>query len=129
MNINWSSNNNAISNIGVINRQENDVAVELTATIKEDSSFSKTFTVIVLKKGEFPVSNETPIAEVRLMAQGTSVTVQGVITSLMSNGNFTIQDSTVRFQFNFGSGNNQAGKVGTEYIIEGALGQFNGLSN
>lgn len=127
VNINWSSNNNAISNMGVINRQANDVAVELTATIKEDSSFSKTFTVIVLKKGEFPVSNETPIAEVRLMAQGTSVTVQGVITSLMSNGNFTIQDSTGAIPVYFGSGKNTAVQVGTEYVIKGSLGQFNGL--
>ena len=61
------------------------------------------------------------------MAQGTSVTVQGVITSLMSNGNFTIQDSTGAIPVYFGSGKNTAVQVGTEYVIKGSLGQFNGL--
>lgn len=123
--IEWSSNHVAISHTGVVTRQSTDVTVTLTAVIKDNTTFTKSFNVVVQKLPDLPVSNEMPIAEVRLKAQGSIVRVQGVITSLMTNGNFTIQDSTGAIPVYMN--NNTGLKVGTEYIIEGTLGIFQGL--
>lgn len=123
--ITWQSNNAAISTTGVVIRQTSDVTVTLTAIITDNTTYTKTFTVLVPKLADYPVSTEMPIAEVRLKAQGAKVTIHGVITSLMTNGNFTIQDSTGAIPVYMN--NNTGLKVGTEYIIEGTLGIFNGL--
>lgn len=121
----WASNNAAISSTGVVTRQNRNVVVTLTASIKDEPTITKSFSVTVLQITEFPVSGFMPIADVRVMAQATKVTVQGVITSLMTNGNFTIQDSTGAIPVYMN--NNTGLKVGTEYVIEGTLGAFNGL--
>lgn len=123
--IQWTSNNNAISTTGVVNRKNTDVTVTLTAIISENNAFTKNFNVVVLKAEGYPVSTETPIAEVRLKAQGSVVKVRGVITSLMTNGNFTIQDASGAIPVYMN--NNTGLLVGTEYIIEGTLSIFNGL--
>lgn len=123
--ITWQSNNAAITPAGVVTRQSSDITVTLTAIITENTTYTKTFTVLVPKLADYPVSTQTPIAEVRLRAQGAKVTVHGVITSLMTNGNFTIQDSTGAIPVYMN--NNTGLKVGTEYVIEGTLGIFNGL--
>lgn len=123
--IQWTSNHNAINNAGVVTRQNVDVTVVLTATIVDNNQFTKTFSVLVPKLADFPQSSQTPISEVRLKAQGTVVTIQGVVTSLMTNGNFTIQDATGAIPVYMN--NNTGLVVGTEYVIEGTLSQFNGL--
>jgi hypothetical protein len=123
--IEWTSNNNAISATGVVSRKNVDVTVTLTAIISENNAFTKNFNVVVLKAEGYPVSTETPIAEVRLKAQGAVVKVRGVITSLMTNGNFTIQDASGAIPVYMN--NNTGLLVGTEYIIEGTLSAFNGL--
>ncbi len=123
--IHWTSNHVAISSNGTVTRQTTDVTVTLTAIVQDNTTFTKTFSVLVIKVADYPVSTEMPIAEVRLKAQGSSVRVQGVITSLMTNGNFTIQDSTGAIPVYMN--NNTGLKVGTEYIIEGTLGIFQGL--
>ena len=121
----WSSNHTSITTSGMVTRQSADVTVTLIATIKDYPSFTKTFNVIVIKKVDLPVSTAMPIAEVRLKEQGESVRVHGVITSLMTNGNFTIQDATGAIPVYMN--NNTGLKVGTEYVIEGKLGIFQGL--
>lgn len=121
----WSSNHASITTAGIVTRQFLDVSVTLVATIVEAPSFTKSFNILVLKNVELPVSTATPIAEVRLKEQGASVKVHGVITSLMTNGNFTIQDSTGAIPVYLN--NNTGLKVGTEYVIEGKMGIFQGL--
>ena len=121
----WESNNAAISNTGIVTRQNKDIVVTLIASIKDEPTITKSFSVTVLQITDFPVSGYMSIVDVRQMAQATKVTVQGVITSLMTNGNFTIQDSTGAIPVYMN--NNTGLKVGTEYIIEGTLGAFNGL--
>lgn len=123
--IEWTSNNNAITSAGVVTRKNTDVTVTLTAIISENNAFTKNFNVVVIKAEGYPVSTETPISEARLKAQGSVVTVRGVITSLMTNGNFTIQDATGAIPVYMN--NNTGLLVGTEYTIEGTLGNFNGL--
>lgn len=125
VNLVWSSNHAAISSTGVVTRQSENVIVELTVTVVDHLSFSKKFNVTVLKKVDFPVSSHTPISEARLQAQGSSVKVQGVITSLMSNGNFTIQDSTGAIPVYMR--NNTGLVIGKEYVIEGKIDIYQGL--
>ena len=123
--IQWTSNNTAISASGMVTRKNADITVTLTAIISENNAFTKNFNVVVLKVEGYPTSTETPISEVRLKAQGTVVKVRGVITSLMTNGNFTIQDASGAIPVYM---NNNTGLiVGTEYIIQGTLSVFNGL--
>lgn len=121
----WESSHAAISHTGLVIRQDRDIIVTLTAFVKDQTYFYKTFTVTVLQITQFPLTTKTPIVDVREMAQGASVTVQGVITSLMTNGNYTIQDNTGAIPVYMN--NNTSLKVGTEYIIKGTLGAFNGL--
>ena len=123
--IQWTSNNTAISASGMVTRKNADVTVTLTAIISENNAFTKIFNVVVLKVEGYPTSTETPISEVRLKAQGSSVKVRGVITSLMTNGNFTIQDASGAIPVYMN--NNTGLLVGTEYIIQGTLSVFNGL--
>ena len=123
----WFSNHSAITDTGVITRQTEDVTVTLTVKVVEDMTFFKTFVVVVNKKTEYPISNHMPIAEVREKAQGAAVKVQGVVTSLMSNGNYSIQDSSGAIPVYFGSNQNKSLVIGTEYVIEGVLSSFEGL--
>ncbi|HHT82431.1 MAG TPA: hypothetical protein GX003_03205, partial [Acholeplasmataceae bacterium] len=123
VNITWVSNDSAISNAGVVTRGRDDISVTLSATA---GSVTKTFLVVVLKE-EAIISTKTPIAEVREMALGKQVEVHGVVTSLMANGNFTIQDSSGAIPLYFGSNNNTALEIGTEYIVSGLTHNFNGL--
>src|SRR5690554_3228564 len=127
--ITWESNNtDTISNEGVVIRGNNDVTVTLTATATfENQEASKTFTVKVLKFIEAPESTETPIIEVRQKSKGTNVTVHGVVTSHMSNGGYSIEDSTGAISIYAGSNQNSFLKVGNEYIISGVMDEFNGL--
>lgn len=127
--ITWESNNiDTISNEGVVVRGNNDVTVTLTATATfENQEASKTFTVKVLKFTEAPESTETPIIEVRQKSKGTNVTVHGVVTSHMSNGGYSIEDSTGAISIYAGSNQNSFLKVGNEYIISGVIDEFNGL--
>ena len=122
VNITWVSNDAAISNAGVVTRGRDDISVTLSATA---GSVTKTFLVVVLKE-EAIISTRTPIAEVREMALDNLVEVHGVVTSLMANGNFTIQDSSGAIPLYFGS-NNTALEIGTEYIVSGMTHNFNGL--
>ena len=94
---------------------------------KNDEMDSKSFQITVLKKDELPISNYEPIADVRLKAQGSTLKIEGVVTSLMSNGNYTIQDQSGAIPVYFGSGKNSELVIGTLYVIEGKLGIFNGL--
>lgn len=123
VNITWVSNDAAISNAGVVTRGRDDISVTLSATA---GSVTKTFLVVVLKE-EVIISTRTPIAEVREMVQGNQVEVHGVVTSLMANGNFTIQDSSGAIPLYFGINNNTALEIGTEYIVSGMTHNFNGL--
>ncbi len=125
----WDSSNlNAITTTGIVTRGSTDVFVTLTVTAVKTGNepASKNFQVTV-KKVDAPVSDYTPIAEARELAQGASVTIQGVNTSLMSNGNYSLQDASGAIAVYFGSGNNSQLVIGTEYVISGKLGEFNGL--
>lgn len=55
------------------------------------------------------------------------MTIQGVNTSLMSNGNYSLQDSSGAIPVYFGSEKNSQLVIGTEYVISGKLGSFQGL--
>ena len=123
VNITWVSNDAAISNAGVVTRGRDDISVTLSATA---GSVTKTFLVVVLKEEQI-ISTRTPIAEVREMALGNKVEVHGVVTSLMANGNFTIQDSSGAISLYFGN-NNTALEIGAEYIVSGITDNFNGLT-
>lgn len=121
--VTWFSNHENMTNEGVITQTSEDITVQLTATLGD---VEKVFEITILKKTEGIISTKTPIADVRALSEGTVVTVHGVVTSLMTNGNFTIEDSTGAIPVYFGS-NNNALEVGRVYIIEGELSIFNGL--
>jgi len=121
----WESNHQAVSSTGFVTRQSEDVTVLLTVAVSDHPSFTRTYEIKVLKKDVFPESGYSPISEVRLSTLGTKVTIQGVVTSLMSNGNFTIQDSTGAIPVYMR--NNTGLQVGTEYVIEGTLDAYQGL--
>ena len=123
----WFSNHSSITDTGIVTRQAEDVTVTLTVKVVEDMTFFKTFVVVVDKKTEYPISKHMPIAEVREKAQNAAVKVQGVVTSLMSNGNYSIQDSSGAIPVYFGANKNNELVIGTEYVIEGVLGSFEGL--
>src|SRR5690554_4426942 len=124
----WSSNNpEVLSNEGVVDQKEEDVIVTLTVTVDINGvEESKDYYITVLKKISPPDSTETPIIEARELNNGQDVKIHGVVTSLMTNGNFTIQDSTGAIAI-FTNDNTKL-KIGTEYIIEGTMGDFNGLT-
>ncbi len=123
----WFSNHSSITDTGILTRQAEDVTVTLTVKVVEDMTFFKTFVVVVDKKTEYPISKHMPIAEVREKAKNAAVKVQGVVTSLMSNGNYSIQDSSGAIPVYFGANKNNELVIGTEYVIEGVLGSFEGL--
>ena len=123
----WFSNHSSITDTGIVTRQAEDVTVTLTVKVVEDMTFFKTFVVVVDKKTEYPISKHMPIAEVREKAKNAAVKVQGVVTSLMSNGNYSIQDSSGAIPVYFGANKNNELVIGTEYVIEGVLGSFEGL--
>ncbi|MDD2574947.1 MAG: endonuclease [Acholeplasmataceae bacterium] len=123
----WFSNHSSITDSGIVIRQAEDVTVTLTVKVIEDMTFFKTFDVVVNKRADYPISNHMPIADVREKTQGAAVKIQGVVTSLMSNGNYSIQDSSGAIPVYFGKDKNNALVTGTEYVIEGELGSFQGL--
>ena len=127
--LSWeSSNKTVITNEGLVTRELEDVLVTLTVTATKGSEeASKIFTVKVLKTVLAPESTKMPIVDVREMSVGSNVEIHGVATSIMSNGNYTLQDSTGAIPVYFGSGKNSELKVGNEYIISGKVGEFQGL--
>ena len=127
--LSWQSNNtDAITNLGEVTRTNEDVVVILSViATKGEEEASKDYLVTVNKKSDAPESTKMPIVDVREKSIGSNVEIHGVATSSMSNGNFTVQDSTGAIPVYFGSGNNSSLKIGTEYIISGKLDNFQGL--
>lgn len=126
VNITWESNNEfVITNYGVITQGSTDITVTLKATAGDKE---KLFTVTVLKliENNFKTT-KTPIIEVRELPNETQTEIHGVVTSLMTNGCFTIQDDTGAIAVYFGNTGNDALEVGKEYIISGKVGDFAGL--
>ncbi|MFA5719873.1 MAG: immunoglobulin-like domain-containing protein, partial [Acholeplasmataceae bacterium] len=121
--ITWFSHHQNITNTGIITQGDNDISVQLTAIAGD---VEKLFDVLILKKSEGIISTKTPIADVRAMSEGVMVEVHGIVTSHMTNGNYTIEDSTGAIPVYFGS-NNEALVVGSVYVIEGELSSFQGL--
>ena len=125
--LSWTSDHmDALDATGKVTRQLTDVTVTLIVEASKDGQKqSKTYQIKVLKKVNAPVSSHTPIADVKELAQGTKVTVEGVVTSLMTNGNFTLQDSTGAIPIYMNDNNSLV--VGRHYVIEGVMSNFNGL--
>src|SRR5690554_1042806 len=125
--LSWTSDHmDALDATGKVTRQLTDVTVTLIVEASKDGQKqSKTYQIKVLKKVNAPVSSHTPIADAQEIAQGTKVTVEGVVTSLMTNGNFTLQDSTGAIPIYMND--NTSLVVGRHYVIEGQLSEFNGL--
>lgn len=121
--ITWFSHHQNITNTGIITQGDHDISVQLTAIAGD---VEKVFDVLILKKSEGIISTKTPIADVRAMSEGVMVEVHGIVTSHMTNGNYTIEDSTGAIPVYFGS-NNEALVVGSVYVIEGELSSFHGL--
>src|SRR5690554_3180193 len=128
--LSWTSDHmDALDATGKVTRQLTDVTVTLIVEASKDGQKqSKTYQIKVLKKVNAPVSSHTPIADAQEIAQGTKVTVEGVVTSLMTNGNFTLQDSTGAIAIYFGGGKNSELVVGRHYIIEGSITFYQGLT-
>src|SRR5690554_6944235 len=126
--LSWTSDHmDALDATGKVTRQLTDVTVTLIVEASKDGQKqSKTYQIKVLKKVNAPVSSHTPIADAQEIAQGTKVTVEGVVTSLMTNGNFTLQDSTGAIPIYMND--NTSLVVGRHYVIEGVMSNFNGLN-
>src|SRR5690554_5495689 len=128
--LSWRSDHmDALDATGKVTRQLTDVTVTLIVEASKDGQKqSKTYQIKVLKKVNAPISGETAIVDARKLAKGTKVTVEGVVTSLMTNGNFTLQDSTGAIAIYFGGGKNSELVVGRHYIIEGSITDYKGLT-
>src|SRR5690554_6097292 len=128
--LSWTSDHmDALDATGKVTRQLTDVTVTLNVeALKDGQRQSKTYQIKVLKKVSVPISGETAIVDARKLATGTKVTVEGVVTSSMSNGSYSLQDSTGAIAIYFGSGKNSELVVGRHYIIEGSITDYEGLT-
>src|SRR5690554_326406 len=128
--LSWRSDHmDALDATGKVTRQLTDVTVTLIVEASKDGQRqSKTYQIKVLKKVSAPISGETAIVDARKLATGTKVTVEGVVTSSMSNGSYSLQDSTGAIAIYFGGGKNSELVVGRHYIIEGSITDYKGLT-
>lgn len=122
--ITWSSNNpDVLSNTGIINPQDENVEVTLTATFKLGNiTETKTYKVTVLSK---PVEGNKIINAIN-SSVGDIVTIEGVITALVGNSAY-IQDETGGFYLYFDSRGNENIKVGNKVKVTGKRGEYEGL--
>lgn len=127
--ISWSSSNpNAVSNQGVVNRLEEDTEVILTATVSlgEDQE-SDVFIIKVLKAEEVIIPIETQfIEDIYELPVQTEIQVRAVLVDQIGTNRYFVQDETRGIlAFDATLGTLFAGvSIGDELIIKGRVDEF-----